>query len=141
MCLACGFTDYDIAGWEIGHKTYTILGKKYTPLKSRANMGPCVACERIVVGVPLILFIDEGRGGELDFRMECAENLEIFEEVGFEMPSPPAILNWVIALYQSWSIGVNDETTAPVVTTLRSPRATQDTSSHHKQRNNLKSKK
>ena len=72
-CLNCGFSDYDIAGWEIGDRTYTILGKQYIPLKSRANTGPCVACGRIVVGVPLILFIDEGRGGELDFCMECAE--------------------------------------------------------------------
>ena len=31
------------------------------------------------------------------------------------MPSLIAILSWIIALYQAWSIGANDESTAPVV--------------------------
>src|SRR4030042_5161115 len=31
------------------------------------------------------------------------------------MPSLIAILSWTIAIYQAWSIGANDETTAPVV--------------------------
>ena len=31
------------------------------------------------------------------------------------MASFIAILSWAIALYQAWSIGANDETTAPVV--------------------------
>lgn len=78
-CPICGFEDCDIVGWELKSKPYTILGKQYTPLKSRANVGPCVACERIVVGIPLILFLDEGRGGELDFCFECAEKLGILE--------------------------------------------------------------
>ncbi len=72
-CLTCGFSDYDLAGWKVGSKAVTILGKQYTPLTSRANVGSCVVCDRIIVGVPLILFINEGRGGELDFCTECAE--------------------------------------------------------------------
>jgi PiT family inorganic phosphate transporter len=34
---------------------------------------------------------------------------------GEELPTLIAILSWAIALYQAWSIGANDETTAPVV--------------------------
>ena len=80
-CLVCGFTDSDIAGWIIGSQTHLILGKRYLPLTSRANVGPCVACEKIVVGVPLILFIEEGRDGEFDFCFSCAEKQGILESI------------------------------------------------------------
>jgi hypothetical protein len=78
-CLVCGFTDCDVAGWTVDSCTRNILGKPYTPIKLRTNVGPCVACERLVVGVPLILFIDEGRGGELDFCSSCFEKVGLLE--------------------------------------------------------------
>ena len=80
-CLICSFTDHDIAGWKIGSQTHPFLGKQYLPLTSRANVGPCMACEKIVVGVPLILFLDEGRDGELDFCFSCAEKLGLLESI------------------------------------------------------------
>lgn len=67
----------DVAGWEYMEEPHTLLGREYYPLKSRANIGPCLECGRLVIGVPLILFIDQGRGGQLDFCFECAEKLGI----------------------------------------------------------------
>ena len=51
------------------------------PLKARGNIGPCLACSCLVVGVPLILFIDEGRKGEFDFCFKCASGLGLLEEI------------------------------------------------------------
>ena len=78
-------TNVDIAGWEYHDKPLTLRGPhgrgcvELYPLKSRANVGPCLLCGKLVIGVPLILFIDEGRGGQLDFCFGCAESLGILE--------------------------------------------------------------
>lgn len=69
----------DVAGWEYMPKPIKFRGKTYYPLKSRANIGPCLECERLVIGAPLILFINEGYGGQLDFCLECAQKLKILE--------------------------------------------------------------
>jgi hypothetical protein len=69
--------DLEPAGWEFMPKTFTFHGKQYYPLKSRANVGPCLECGRLIIGVPLILFIDKGVKGELDFCWECAKKLGI----------------------------------------------------------------
>lgn len=70
----------DIAGWEYHDKPLgTFRGVEYYPLKSRTNVGPCLECGKLVVGVPLILFIDEGRGGELDFCFSCAKEKGILD--------------------------------------------------------------
>jgi hypothetical protein len=71
----------DVVGWEFEDKPFTFQGKQYYPLKSRANIGPCLACGQLVIGVPLILFIDKGRKGELDFCWECVKSLGIMEMV------------------------------------------------------------
>lgn len=72
---------HDIAGWEFMDKPVKLFGKKFIPLKSRANVGPCLSCWKLVVGVPLILFIDKGRGGELDFCFTCAQKLGILDNL------------------------------------------------------------
>jgi len=69
----------DVAGWEYMPKPFKFRGKIYYPLKSRANIGPCLECGRLVIGAPLILFIKEGYGGQLDFCFECAKKLKILE--------------------------------------------------------------
>jgi len=71
----------DYAGWEFMENPFTFKGKQYYPLKSRANIGPCLECGKLIIGVPLILFIDEGKGGELDFCWSCAEKLGILKEL------------------------------------------------------------
>jgi len=73
--------DADIGGWTYMEKAIAFRGLNLYPLKSRANLGPCLICEKLVVGVPLILFIDEGRGGELNFCFGCAEEKGILREV------------------------------------------------------------
>jgi len=72
---------FDMAGWEFTDKPVTVLGKQFLPLKTRANIGPCLNCGKLVIGVPLILFIDEGRGGELDFCSLCFEKLGLWKEL------------------------------------------------------------
>jgi len=72
-------SDMDVAGWEFMPNTFTFRGKQYYPLKSRANIGPCLSCGKLVIGVPLILFIDKGRKGELDFCWNCVKRLGIME--------------------------------------------------------------
>jgi hypothetical protein len=78
-CLELPDEREDIAGWDFMDTPHTLLGKEYYPLSSTANIGPCLECGKLVVGVPLILFIEEGRGGELDFCFECAEKLGILK--------------------------------------------------------------
>jgi hypothetical protein len=71
----------DVVGWEFMPEPFTFHGKQYYPLKSRANVGPCVSCGKLIIGVPLILFIDKGRKGELDFCPECVKRLGIMEMI------------------------------------------------------------
>lgn len=68
-------TETDMAGWLFAEKTIFLGGVEWTPLKARGNVGPCLNCGRLVVGIPLILFIAEGKGGELDFCFKCAVKL------------------------------------------------------------------
>ena len=72
---------HDIAGWEYHDYPFTFRGVQYYPLKSRVNVGPCHICTKLVIGVPLILFIDEGRGGELNFCFPCAEEKGMLEKM------------------------------------------------------------
>ena len=72
---------HDIAGWEYAEETVVVAGREWTPLKARANVGPCLNCGALIVGTPLILFLDEGMKGELDFCFRCAE-LGILNHLG-----------------------------------------------------------
>jgi hypothetical protein len=72
---------FDVAGWKYLDKPVELKGKQFYPLKARANVGPCLNCGRLVIGVPLILFIDEGRGGELDFCKQCFEELGLLNQL------------------------------------------------------------
>lgn len=71
----------DFAGWDFRKNTITILGMTFKPLKSRANIGPCLICEKLVVRVPLILFIGQGKLGELDFCFTCAKEKGILDHL------------------------------------------------------------
>jgi hypothetical protein len=71
----------DIAGWEFIDKPISLNGREFLPLKCRANVGPCLNCGRLIIGVPLILFIAKGEGGELDFCFGCAEKLGILDNL------------------------------------------------------------
>ena len=72
---------HDVAGWTFKKQTISIKGKTFTPLASRSNIGPCLNCEKLVVGCPLLLFIDQGRGGELDFCWSWAKELGILDQL------------------------------------------------------------
>jgi len=71
----------DHAGWEYASETITLCGRAFTPLKARGNVAPCLGCGKLIVGVPLILFIDEGHGGELDFCFNCALELGVIDKL------------------------------------------------------------
>jgi len=71
----------DHAGWEYAGEMITLCGRAFTPLKARGNVATCLGCGKLIVGVPLILFIDEGRGGELDFCFGCALELGIIDRL------------------------------------------------------------
>jgi len=79
--LVPGLLDQDLAGWEFKEKPTKLLGRDFWPLKVRANVGPCLSCWKLVPETPLILFLDEGRGGELDFCFKCAEELGILDKL------------------------------------------------------------
>ena len=80
-CTQCGAGGPDILGWTIAKNPVDFMGKKFYPITSRANIGPCLNCGKLVVGVPLILFLDEGRKGELDFCFSCAKELGILDQL------------------------------------------------------------
>ena len=73
------FPEPEWAGWEFTGKTHRLLEREFWPLKVRANVGPCLKCWKLVPETPLILFLDEGRGGELDFCFKCAEELGLLD--------------------------------------------------------------
>lgn len=68
---------HDVAGWTFKEKTVAIRDRELLPIASRANIGPCLWCDRLVVQGPVILFIDDGRGGELDFCFGCVKALKL----------------------------------------------------------------
>lgn len=71
-----GFRDYvDVVGWEFSDRPITLVGREWPALKSRANIGPCLNCWKLIVGVPIILFPNEEV--ELDFCHECVKELGI----------------------------------------------------------------
>ena len=67
----------DVAGWEFKDKPMKLRGIEFYPLKSRVNVGPCLLCGKLVIGVPLILFLDHG---ELNFCFGCAQEKGILQE-------------------------------------------------------------
>ena len=71
----------DHAGWEYASETVKLFGREFTPLKARGNVGSCLCCWKLIVGVPLILFLDEDRGGELDFCFNCALELGVIDKL------------------------------------------------------------
>ena len=72
----------DVAGWEFNPRAMVVVaGRAWTPLKACANVGPCLNCGALVVGVPLILFLDEGWKGELDFCWNCSEELGLLDTI------------------------------------------------------------
>jgi len=70
----------EIAGWEWSERTITLAGREWTTLKARANIGPCLNCMKLVVGVPLILWPSDGKV-ELDFCFSCAAELGILNHL------------------------------------------------------------
>ena len=70
----------DSAGWEFSDRTITLAGREWSTLKSRVNIGPCLSCWKLVVGVPLILWPGDGEV-ELDFCFSCAAELGILESL------------------------------------------------------------
>ena len=72
--------DQDIAGWEWSDRKITIVGRKWLALKSRANIGPCLSCGKLIVGVPLILWPKDGEV-EADFCFKCGKELGILDQL------------------------------------------------------------
>jgi len=72
-CKRCGMNDVDTVGWRLDDKPVSFMGRKFYPLTHRANIGPCLNCGKLVIGVPLILFLDKGEKGELDFCLGCVK--------------------------------------------------------------------
>jgi len=72
-CSKCGINDIDNVGWTIANKPVEFMGKQFFPLTARANIGPCLNCGKLVIGVPLILFLNKGEKGELDFCFSCVK--------------------------------------------------------------------
>jgi len=78
-CPTCSRSGDDIVGWVFADEPITILGKQFYPIVSRANVGPCLNCWKLVIGVPLILFPNES--SQLDFCFPCANELGILKSL------------------------------------------------------------
>ena len=79
--IDCAESTFDVAGWEFVSKTFMLNGREFLPLKARANVGPCLNCGRLIISVPLILFIAKGKGGKLDFCFGCAEKMGLLNNL------------------------------------------------------------
>ena len=80
-CKQCGAGAHDVVEWQLSEKPVKMFGKEFYPIIARANIGPCLNCGKLVVGVPLILFLEKGRRGELDFCWSCAKELGILDQL------------------------------------------------------------
>lgn len=69
---------FDFVGWEYSHRVITIAGRNWPTFKSRVNTGICLNCEKFVVGIPLIMWPDDGEV-ELNFCFKCAKELGILD--------------------------------------------------------------
>jgi len=70
-CPECKESYDEIVGWELADESAIIFGMELYPILGRSNIGPCLICEKLIIGVPLILF-PEGGDYEFDFCFECA---------------------------------------------------------------------
>ena len=70
------------AGWEYCSWRIVLGEREWTPIKDRAGVTLCLSCGRLVVDGLIILFIDEGRGGELDLCPGCALELGVLDGLG-----------------------------------------------------------
>ena len=75
-CPKCLISDVEIVGWILADTPITAKGKQFYPIISRANIGPCLNCGKLVIGVPFMLFSENW---QLDFCFKCAEELDIWE--------------------------------------------------------------
>lgn len=78
-CTRCDAEGQDVLGWTLAPNPISFRGRPFYPIMSRVNIGPCLNCGKLVVGVPLMLFLEEGRQGELDFCFRCANELGVLE--------------------------------------------------------------
>ncbi len=81
-CPDCGFEDEDILLIKYHQQPYLIQGREVKRIIARGNYSLCVACGHILSGCsdhdfPLILFINEGKDGQLDLCIGCANLLGI----------------------------------------------------------------
>jgi len=70
----------DAAGWTFSERIIPIAGRRWVALKSLANIGPCLNCWKLVVGIPLILWPSNAKV-ELDFCFNCAAELSILDQL------------------------------------------------------------
>lgn len=68
----------DIAGWTFHNYSVKVFGGEFPAIASRANVGPCLNCWKLIVSVPLSLFSEE-HNYQLDFCHDCADRLGIFK--------------------------------------------------------------
>lgn len=70
----------DIVGWTLSPQLVRLGVWNGQPLTYRANIGPCLNCWKLVVGVPLILFPAAG-AYEMDFCFKCVEDLQLMKQM------------------------------------------------------------
>ena len=69
----------DLVGWEYAEESVTVAGVEWMPLRAKANVALCLNCQELVVGIPIVLYLDEGEKGELDFCERCAKDLGVLD--------------------------------------------------------------
>ena len=70
--------ELEIVGWTLSEHIVRVGVWNGHPLTYRANIGPCLNCWKLVVGVPLILFPADG-GYQMDFCFKCVEDLQLMK--------------------------------------------------------------
>jgi hypothetical protein len=77
-CLEEESESFDISGWVFSHEVLKIVGREFPTLRTRVNVGPCFNCWKLIAGVPIILFPENGEY-EVDFCDVCVKELGILE--------------------------------------------------------------
>jgi len=66
---------WHVIGWEYNLMSATLRNRTFHPFRDRADIGPCSNCEKLIIDVPITLFIGGGKSGQLDFCDSCFKGL------------------------------------------------------------------
>ena len=85
-CKVCGAEQMEYLTVAYWRDKYMVLnGTKYRALKSWGNISKCSHCDKVIMGVPLILWNAEDPRMAVTFHDQCAFEAGIFDHIASQI--------------------------------------------------------